>query len=314
MRVTAWTFAKEPYKREVVRQSEPHINGDKNHESQVSVTEAMWNAWDLIVNLRGLGWNWPRGLRIPSQTCHTDSVPIFLVLSLVRLAFYTVAFDVTSGAVRSFSPETFGPAAGGTIFDPSLPPVARYLRASLISFLSAWTAYFVIEMVYQIHAIEFTLLFRQRPSQWPPLFDAPWMATSIANFWGRRWHQLFRDCFVAVGSRPLKRYLGRVGGVMGAFFVSGILHDLGLRGMGRGGDSLVVIGFFLMNGVGLALEYAWKKGTGKYVGGFGGWLWMMTWMLMWGNLMVDAWARRGLVGSEFFPEAYRPTTLLLAWF
>ncbi|KAG8220733.1 hypothetical protein J3R82DRAFT_3063 [Butyriboletus roseoflavus] len=100
---------------------------------------------------------------------------------------------------------------------------------------------------------------------------------------------------------------------MGAFAVSGVLHDLGMRGMGRGSDTLSVVGFFLMHGVGVTMEHAWKLATGRRVGGVIGWLWIVPWFFLSGHLLVDVWARRGLIGSEFLPEAYRPTTLFLNW-
>ncbi|KAH7912044.1 membrane bound O-acyl transferase family-domain-containing protein [Hygrophoropsis aurantiaca] len=316
MRTITWTFAKEPYRRTGLT----YENSDKkrplsrDHTPDFTLGEAMWNAWDLIMNLRGLGWNWSRTFHIPAPTFHTSSVPFFLAQSIIRLVFYVLAFDIASASIRSFSPDTFGSIRGGSIFDVSLAPIPRYMRASVISVLSAWTAYFIIETVYQIHAIIFVLLFRQRPSQWPPLFDSPWMSTSLAEFWGQKWHQLFRECFTAVGSRPFRHYLGRTGGIFGAFLASGMLHDVGLRGMDRGGDTIAVIGFFMMNALGLTLEYAWKKQTGNKVGGIGGWLWALVWLVTWGNLMVDAWGRTGLVGSDFFPEIYRPSKLILGRF
>lgn len=111
----------------------------------------------------------------------------------------------------------------------------------------------------------------------------------------------------------MERYMGRAGAVMGAFAVSGVLHDLGMRGMGRGSDTLPVVGFFLIHGVGVTMEYAWKQATGRRVGGVTGWLWVLSWFLLWGHLLVDAWARSGLIGSDFCPEAYRPSTLFLKW-
>ncbi|KAG8221636.1 hypothetical protein J3R82DRAFT_1915 [Butyriboletus roseoflavus] len=100
---------------------------------------------------------------------------------------------------------------------------------------------------------------------------------------------------------------------MGAFVVSGVLQDLGMRGMGRGSDTLPVMGFFLAHGAGILMEHAWKLATGRRVGGVIGWLWVMSWCILWGHLLVDVWARRGLIGSVIFPDTYRPTTWFLNW-
>ncbi|KAF8841251.1 hypothetical protein BDN67DRAFT_901941 [Paxillus ammoniavirescens] len=300
MRSTVWMLVREPYARLPIHGS-----------PRVSVPSAMWNACDLILNLRGIGWNWAQGSHIPKASFQVESRLVFFVLSLCRLILSTIAFDTASRCVSWFGPDTFGSPNGGTIFDSSLPPFTRYLRSSVITILAGVTSYFTIEAVYQLHAVEFTVLFRQYPSQWPPLFDAPWFSTSLSSFWGRRWHQLFRESFVAIGSKPLEVFFGRAGIVMGAFAVSGALHDVGMRGMGRGPDSLQVMGFFLMHGVGVMMEGVWKRVTGRRVGGLVGWLWVVTWFVIWGNLMVDAWARRGLLGCELIPQPYRPTTMLL---
>jgi hypothetical protein len=64
--------------------------------------------------------------------------------------------------------------------------------------------------------------------------------------------------------------MGRVGSI---FFVSGILHSLGLWGMGRGGEFVKVSGFFMIMAVGILLERTWKKLTGSHVDGFFGRVW-----------------------------------------
>jgi len=313
MRSTAWAFAKKPYKRNTSPHCDTLSSSTDNQSTDVDDTPlstAIWNAWDLSVNLRGIGWDWPQGLQIPQSSCGTQSTLVFLLSTLAKLLFCTLAFDATSGAARDFSPETFGSVEGGTIFDLSLPPFSRYTRSAIITFLSGWTAYFAIEITYQIHALQFVLLFRQGPSQWPPLFDAPWLSTSLTNLWGHKWHQLFRECFISVGARPLSYLFGRTGGVFGAFLASGALHYVGLKAMGRGGHPVVVFGFFFMQGIGIILEGMWKRCTGVRVSGWPGLLWTWLWVVFWASFMVDAWGRVGLVGSNFFPDDYRPTVLL----
>ncbi|KAH0830210.1 membrane bound O-acyl transferase family-domain-containing protein [Lanmaoa asiatica] len=317
LRSTTWVFARRPYVRlPICKSGNGTINGYHGNtptEHGVSVSSAMWNAWDLVVNLRGIGWNEPQKMHIPTPYFQVKSRLIFSLLSLGRSIFLVLVFDIMNRTIRSFGPDTFGTPKGGTIFDPSLPPSERYMKSLIVTLLSGISGYIIIEAGYQLHAALFTVLFQQHPSQWPPLFDSPWLSTSLASFWGRRWHQLFRESFVAIGSRPMERYLGRTGVVMGAFAVSGVLHDVGLQGMGQGADTPMITGFFLLHGVGIVMEHAWKQVTGRRVSGIIGWLWVTSWTLFWGHLIVDVWARRGLIGSEFCPEAYRPTTLFLNW-
>jgi hypothetical protein len=100
---------------------------------------------------------------------------------------------------------------------------------------------------------------------------------------------------------------------MGAFFWSAILHDFGLWGMGKGTDFWSAGLFFLMMGVGVIVEALFKKATRRKVGGWAGWLWTMGWVVGWGTLLVDCYARLGLVGSQIIPEGYRPSQILLPY-
>ena len=168
-----------------------------------------------------------------------------------------------------------------------------------------------VDVAYHTSTLVGRIFFRQSAWQWPPVFDRPWTSTSITDFWGFRWHQLFRHVFVAFGSQPGWALLGRPGALMGAFAVSGVLHDLAVWGLGRGTEFSTVGGFFLLMGVGAALERGFKQVTGRRVGGIWGWAWTMVWTICWGTLMIDAWARRGMVAADLFPYGLRPGKMLI---
>ena len=314
MRSITWAFVKKPYKRNTLPNKTSNYGSSSSIQStdagDIPLTTAMWNAWDLSANFRGIGWDWSQGIHIPKSSHETRSTIMFFLITLAKLLLHALAFDVTSGAARNFSPETFGSVEGGTIFDASLPPLSRYTQSAIITFLSGWTSYFATELTYHIYALQFVLLFRQGPSQWPPLFDAPWLSTSLTNLWGHHWHQLFRECFISIAVRPLSYLLGRSGGVLGAFLLSGALHYVGLDAMGRGGHPIAVIGFFFMQGIGIILEGVWKRCTGVRVSGWLGFLWTWLWVVFWGTFMVDAWGKTGLIGSNCFPDDSRPTVWL----
>ncbi|GES75762.1 hypothetical protein GLOIN_2v1569819 [Rhizophagus clarus] len=66
----------------------------------------------------------------------------------------------------------------------------------------------------------------------PPLFNQPYFSTSPSDLWGRRWHQLLRECFIEIGYLPISslfinnnKTLGHIMGLMGSFISSGILHE-----------------------------------------------------------------------------------------
>jgi hypothetical protein len=166
--------------------------------------------------------------------------------------------------------------------------------------------YTMVDMFYLISTLIGRILLRQPAWRWPPLFERPWASTSLSDFWSFRWHQTFRYVFVAVGARPGGAKFGRPGALFGAFAVSGLLHDFGMWGLGGGMEFRSVSGFFLLMGVGAALEYGFKQATGHRVGGLWGWAWSMVWSICWGTMIIDAWSRRGLMACDFFPFAPRP--------
>ncbi|KAF9524844.1 membrane bound O-acyl transferase family-domain-containing protein [Crepidotus variabilis] len=301
-RVCIWTFKKEPLRR---RRSPQKPNPVSSELGQL-----LLDASDLVFNLRGIGWDWSHGITLPLERRDITSTPSFLLTTFRWFIANTLAMDCCHYAVQWFAPHTLGSPTGGSVFDASLPLPMRYGRAVLITFVSGFTVYFAINALYHMFAIIGITVFRQSPMQWPPVSDKPYLSTSLNEFWTKRWHQLFRDCFIGFGGKPLMLVIGRVGAILGAFLASGILHDAGTWGMGRGTDVSYISGFFFMNGVGVLLEVLYKKMTGKRVGGFVGWIWAASWLLGWGMLLVDAWGRRGLVGSKFFGNAFRPSFLL----
>lgn len=76
-----------------------------------------------------------------------------------------------------------------------------------------------------------------RIEAWPRLSYKPVYSDSLSDFWGKRWHALFRRIFIVVGARPLSNLPERMTGIkveknvkmasgaLGAFMTSGILHE-----------------------------------------------------------------------------------------
>ena len=296
IRAIMWTFQQIPYQ---------HIYRSRNVSPTYS--QILLDAADLSFNARGIGWS-----HLPSTPTESRPPLTFFLHTLVSLLFHVVLLDVTHRFVQLFGPDTISSPVGGSIFDPSLPPFHRYICSTLITLIAGLMIYAAIQTLYQSFVLFSLVFLRHSPSQWPPLFDHPWFATSLSQFWSRRWHQLFKDIFVSFGGNTLALLMGRVGRVLGAFFVSGAFHALGLWGMGRGGEFLKVIGFFMIMAVGILFEYSWKKITGSRVDGFFGRVWTMVWLLGWGNILVDAWCTKGMVGSVFFPDGFRPSDYILS--
>ena len=164
-----------------------------------------------------------------------------------------------------------------------------------------------IDIFYHIATLIGRILLRQSAWQWPPVFNRPWMSTSVAEFWSVRWHQQLRYLFVKFGSRPGGALLGRAGALMGAFAVSAVLHYIMMWGV----EFHTVGGFFLLMGVGVVLEHAFKVVTARHVGGIWGWVWAMAWTIAWGTLFIDAAARRGMLALGSVSGGFRPGKLLV---
>lgn len=310
-RAVIWTFKFSPLYRT------PHPKTPRSSESKrLALPLVLTDALELCCNLRGIGWNWSAGLHIPRESKPTHSRPLFLFYTIRNFLLSLALFDALHYSVQIFGPTTVGAAVGGSIFDESLPFVQRYLRSTLITYLAGLTVCLGIQIGFYFMSIIGVAVFHNTPESWPPIFDAPWVSTSLSEFWAKRWHQAFRDLFVSCGSRPLARLFGRMGTVLGAFIISGLLHVAGLWGMGRGTELWGAGGYFLMMGVGVIIERGWAgamtKTTGRRVRvrGWIGWVWTMAWVVFWGNWLVDSWARKGLVGSAFFPEGQRPVQTL----
>ncbi|KAL4077993.1 hypothetical protein J3A83DRAFT_4399051 [Scleroderma citrinum] len=290
MRVITWALVNEPYVRFCVADNQNSKVNEPQSEPLSShlddIRRAMWNACDLCSNVRGLGWNWSKEMHVPHPMFKIESRRTFAVLSLIRFILYTTALRAVALIMAAITPDG---SNGQTIFDPSLPPLLRYLHSSIITVVTSLSAWILVKLSYNFAAFVFILLFQQQPSQWPPVFDHPWFATSLSGFWGRNWHQFFREWFMALASRPLKPFLGPYSPI-GAFILSGILHEVAVRGLDRGGD-IFVFGYFVMQGIGVVLERFYKQVTGRLVGGIVGFLWTWIWLIVWGNFLVDAWVR-----------------------
>ncbi|KIY52401.1 hypothetical protein FISHEDRAFT_63786 [Fistulina hepatica ATCC 64428] len=273
-----------------------------------SWVQILFDAFDLMGSLRGQGWDW--GMRFPNN--ESSSRPFFAFKKALSAAFYITAADSVHFYMQTAYPTLTSPH-GTSVYDDLLNPLERYVRVYAITLPAGLATFCSLEGGYDLLAVIGVLCFGQQPAQWPPLFNHPYIATSLSELWGYRWHQLFRHTFVEVGSRPMQFFFGDVGAVFGAFLVSALIHDWGLWGMGKGSDFWRCGGFFLMMAVGQVAEISWKRVTGRKVRGVLGWLWVATWAGGWAPLIVEAWFTRGVCGSKFFgSEENRPARLLLS--
>jgi hypothetical protein len=293
MRVLDWTLVSQPLQR-------------LPSPTSKSVSSPYVNALDLVWNIRGVGWSFSSPSSIPLHPHAREGRLAFALRTLLYGLLALTIYDGTHHGVQLMGPTTFGHPRGGSIFDPSLPPLPRYMRSLFVTFVSGLVLYFSLDAMYSVMTLFGVGLMGMSPERWPPFSRPPWKATSIREFWGRAWHQTFRRSFCTLGSIPFSKVLGPAGVPLGAFAVSALMHDMILWGMGRGIDGWKVHGFFWAMGVGCILERGFEKASGRRVGGPAGWLWTMAWTIGWGQLMLEGYLGKGLGGSQILPEGWRP--------
>jgi predicted DCC family thiol-disulfide oxidoreductase YuxK len=108
-----------------------------------------------------------------------------------------------------------------------------------------------------------------------PLMRAPLFATSLADFWGRRWNTAFHFLAHDLAFRPLLRRWGIGGATMAVFLISGLVHELVISVPARGGYGLPTM-YFAIQGIGVLAErrpLAKRFGLGR---GVRGWLFTMA--------------------------------------
>jgi len=68
---------------------------------------------------------------------------------------------------------------------------------------------------------------------------------------------------------------------------------------------------FDMMALGVVGERIFLRLTDRKVRGLMGWMWTMMWLLLWGNLMIDAWARAGMFGCSSMIDSATPVRALV---
>ncbi|KAI9574121.1 hypothetical protein HD554DRAFT_2165615 [Boletus coccyginus] len=207
-----------------------------------STPSTLMDAFDLAFTFRGCGWNWSRGLYIPPETRPPNRTKFISHVAL-SAAVHALLNGTLDRALRSFSPIGLGSVPGGSIFDDTtfplaIPAIEHYLHLGV-------------------------LVFRQDPAQWPPAFHAPWRATSLSEFWGRRWHQWLRHIFLVQAGHPLSFILGRVGLVIGAFLSSAVYHHIQFSSLDSTSEPWRMLLGFGMMAPGMFAEQTFKQLTGR---------------------------------------------------
>lgn len=113
-----------------------------------------------------------------------------------------------------------------------------------------------------------------------PLFRAPALASSLNEFWSRRWNLAFSEMTALAIYRPASGALGRKAALVLAFIISGALHEVAISVpvlAGVGGPSL----YFLLHGLLVVIESRLeRRGTPINSRPWLGRCWTLAWLLL----------------------------------
>jgi alginate O-acetyltransferase complex protein AlgI len=122
--------------------------------------------------------------------------------------------------------------------------------------LAGWLG--MIGIVFLLHfglAHVLSLAWRRAGVNARPIMQAPILASSLGELWGRRWNLAFRDLAHAYVFRPLLPGCGLQGATMAVFIASGLIHDLAISVPAGGGGGLPTL-YFVIQGLGVLLEHS----------------------------------------------------------
>ncbi|KAH9473365.1 hypothetical protein Pst134EA_000438 [Puccinia striiformis f. sp. tritici] len=91
-----------------------------------------------------------------------------------------------------------------------------------------------------------------------------------------------------LGFQPKSKFV-RISGIMSAFTISGVIHEIGLWTASPLDLQFNTTIFFLSQGVGVCLENGFKNISGRKVNGLIGRIWLLIWLVYFGQPMVTIW-------------------------
>lgn len=129
-----------------------------------------------------------------------------------------------------------------------LAPRLVYLHAQL----AGWIA--MVGIVFSLHFGVFhlvALVWQRMRRRVVPIMDAPVLATSLSEFWSRRWNIAFRDFSYQCVFRPIAKQWNVRAATWAGFLFSGFVHELAISVPAGAGFGLPTC-YFLLQGLGIS--------------------------------------------------------------
>ncbi|KAF9221665.1 hypothetical protein BS17DRAFT_259769 [Gyrodon lividus] len=301
----------------VLRKADPssHANEGPSDKSGISpyttppqpnfLPPWMYDPLEILLASRGLGWQFGIGIYVPKAHRPLERSS-FLRATLASVFKKFIILDTVLSIIQLIQG---GSSHGGTIFKADLPVPQRYIVSTVVHLATGTCVVACFEMIYDLFAMFSITVLSSTPEMWPPIMDDPWKSDSLHSFWAKRWHQLLRETFFVYGGFLGKWLGGNFGREIGTFIGSALFHEFTAWTLGGKPDWRIVM-FFAGQTLLLLPEKMWNRFSGERVGGLYGRLWVYLCVLVFGQLFVDSYYRRGLGEVFRIPPAISPTRQL----
>lgn len=281
-----------------------------------SVGGRLFYAFDLLTSLRGTSslpdryWEWtPRPLTQYAPASRLE----FLKERFITLLTSYILVDVFDTLNKS---RTWDPSNRYPITSLSIPEQLVFATSVCIGVVLA-----LVNTTSLVSLVAVAL--GSPPACWPPFFDGntlgPFTASSLTDFWTRRWHASFRRTFDRLTVPPLAlvaalapadhSYVYKLARLFFTFAASTLLHcfimfrmDFSPHWRSPNGPLLVdpsIIAFFMLQPVGLLVEGMVIVPLSKTLFGEKGQqrvtrVWAWCFLLWTGRYWSDCWVQRGM--------------------
>jgi len=273
-----------------------------------SLTERLAFAIDLCTSLRGNSWfskthwDWAPEALVNSEVSLMSRTQ-FLRSNAIAILLQYLAYDMLETLHKLWRWES----------TPHFITRLPWQEQLSLSASVCCEIYLSMNFPYTLISCAFVLL-GSFPENWPPLFNAPIMACSLADFWTKRWHATYRRVFHRLSkailcvlpiSHPSPSWAPRIIRSVVIFGLSALFHvlvmyraDMLQADRPRMLMDPSIIKFFLLQPFGLALEnfvvlpacklfvpVGWRSTISR--------IWVWTFMLWSGRFWSDVWISRG---------------------
>ena len=228
----------------------------------VAVIAANWPPWVFMWALAASIYAGLKWLTFADCPVVGSSVRRSLTYLLLWPGMDAKSFLATSRIVGTPGFSEWLLAGAKTIFGVFLIAVAVHF-ADERSLIAGWVG--MAGIIFTLHFGLFHLLsviWRRAGIDAPAIMDAPVLASSLSDFWGRRWNLAFRDLAHTFVFKPFVGRLGIAGATIAVFLASGIVHDVVISVPAGAGFGLPTL-YFLIQGMGLLFE---RSQLGRRIG------------------------------------------------